>query len=84
MEMAAYKAVPVAAPDKTRGGAELVGRGVSSWAFLFTPAVMNKREEHPFHPGEMFSRTQVRSASLFPWGHRQAHKEPARQHVSSH
>lgn len=45
METAACEAVPVAAPDKTQG-AELVGRGISSWALLFTPLVMNKQEEH--------------------------------------
>lgn len=45
METAACEAVPVAAPDKTQG-AELVGRGISSWALLFTPVVMNKQEEH--------------------------------------
>lgn len=82
MEMAACKAVPVAAPDKTQG-AELVGRRVLSWTFLFTPMVMNKREEHcgtttekcfnaqkpglPRHPpGNASKRARSPLVSMFP------------------
>jgi len=31
---------------RQNSGAELVGRGPLGWALLFTPVVMNKREEH--------------------------------------
>lgn len=36
MERAARKAVPMVAPDKTQG-AELAGKGVSSWGLYLPP-----------------------------------------------